>query len=233
MDASGFIYVYYIAIFSTGLASLALLFIAFYQYGNYKRVNRKIIVSTAFLPTAFIAVFWEPVVTTTYVLPSICNEQGGLFIYKKVPANGFYHNVFKQQYLTDFGFSFIEYPDYSDYTKKRYVTKTIEPNGQLKNDSIWEGRQPQSRYHYVTREELNSYDTGIMKFLNIRAERSYVLDTSDNKVLGEIKNYLYSGKDIRYAMHRLLADRKTSCWSLEHDPKGIPLPVHVLQPGRL
>lgn len=233
MDAAGVIYVYYTAIFSAGLVCLALLLIAFYQYGNHKRVNRKVIVSAAFSFTAFIAVFWEPIVTSMYVIPSICKEQGGLFIYEKAHANGFYQNVFKKEYLTDFGFSFIEYPDYSDYTQMRYVTKTIGLDGKIKVDTAWEGKRPQSRYHYITNQKLKNRDTGIMKYFNVRAETSYVLDTRSNKVLGEIKKYLYSGKDLRYAMYRLLADKKRTCWSQENDPKGIPLPVHILQPSRL
>ncbi|MEW8202043.1 MAG: hypothetical protein AB2697_08690 [Candidatus Thiodiazotropha endolucinida] len=71
-----------------------------------------------------------------------------------------------------------------------------------------------------------------MKYIDVRGEREYVLDTHTNEILGEIKRYYYAGSDFRYAMHRLLADKAGTCPSPERDSKEIPLPVHILKPIR-
>ncbi|MEW8202042.1 MAG: hypothetical protein AB2697_08685 [Candidatus Thiodiazotropha endolucinida] len=123
MDAAGYIYIYIAAIIFVGLICVTLLLVVLYQYGNNKKINRKTAVLTTVLITFFITVFWEPVVTTLIVIPSMCREYGSLQIYKKANANGFYSNVFDKRYLMDYGYSFLEYADYSLNSKKKYVTK--------------------------------------------------------------------------------------------------------------
>jgi hypothetical protein len=182
--------------------------------------------------TLYIVEFWEPVVTTLTVIPAMCKEKGGLHVHNKVQANGFFANVFYERYLSDFGYSFVEYVDYVNYSKKRYVTKKIRENGNIEIDDSWKGSEPQSRYHYLIRQPFEIKKEGIAKYFNVSGERDVILDVRENEVIGEIKRYYYGGSDLRYAMHRMLADQKKACWSPEHDPKGIPLPVHVLLPDR-
>ncbi|MEW8049464.1 MAG: hypothetical protein AB2792_07050 [Candidatus Thiodiazotropha sp.] len=232
MDAAGYIYIYIAAIIFAGLICVTLLLVVLYQYGNNKKINRKTAVLTTVSITFFVAVFWEPVATTLIVIPSMCREYGGLHIYMKVNANGFYSNVFDKRYLTDYGYSFLEYVDYSHNSKKKYVTKRIGQNGDIAIDSVWNGKSPLSRYQYITRKRFEIETTGIMKYIDVRGEREYVMDTRTNEILGEINRYYYAGSDFRYAMHRLLADKAETCSSSERDPKEIPLPVHILKPTR-
>ncbi|MCM8857933.1 MAG: hypothetical protein LC541_06375 [Candidatus Thiodiazotropha sp.] len=99
-------------------------------------------------------------------------------------------------------------------------------------DEVWDGQSPQSRYHYLTRQLVKTKKTGAVKYFKIREEKDYILDTKSNEIIGEIIRYTYSGSEIQYAMHRMLADKDRTCWSSERDPKDIPLPVHVLQPSQ-
>lgn len=227
MDAALGIYILYAAILSAGLVCAVLLFVLVNQYRCNKSVSKATLVLTVMLNTVFIAKFWEPVVSALVVIPSMCEEFGGLHIHEKVPANGFFTNAFREQYLTKYGYSFVEYVDYANY-KKRYVTKRIRNNEDIELDDSWKGDEPQSRYLYKIRQPFETEKTGMLKYFNVQGVRDYVYDVRKNKVIGEIKKYQYGGSEFQYAMYRLLADSKKNCWAPERDPKGIPLPVYVL-----
>jgi hypothetical protein len=231
MDAAGYIYIYYVVILLWGLIFVTLLLSLISQHGSKKRQNRKTLAMAMILGALFVAVFWEPVVTTLIVIPSMCKEHGGLHLHEKAEANGFFANVFDKRYLMDYGFSFVEYVDYSNYSKKRYVTKRVGQNKDIEIDDAWREDRPQSRYHYATCQRLEINKTGMLNYLNVRGERDYILDEHENRVMGEIIRYHYGGSDFRYAMHRMLPGKKRTCWPPERDPKNRPLPSHVLQPS--
>ncbi|MCU7842126.1 MAG: hypothetical protein KZQ94_22490 [Candidatus Thiodiazotropha sp. (ex Troendleina suluensis)] len=231
MDAAGLIYIYYTAIILLGLVFVSLLLIIFYQYGNNKIINKKIVGIVIVLFAINLAVFWEPIVTTLIIIPSMCKDSGGLHVYKSVKAEGFFNNVFAGEYLTKYGYSFTEYVDYSHYRKRKFIKKIIGSSGDIMIGEVWDGQSPQSRYHYITRQRVQTKKTGAMKYLNIREEKDYILDTQSIEIMGEIIRYYYSGSEIRYAMHRMLAEKERTCWSSERDPKGKPLPIYVLKPS--
>lgn len=234
MGAMGYIFIYALnaVIILAGLVCVSLLLIVIYQYSNHKAVNKKVLGILIVVSTLYFAAIWEPVVTTLIVMPSMCRESGGLHVYKKIKAEGFFNNVFVEEYLTKYGYSFAEYVDRSHYKKKKYVKKIIGPSGNIVIGEVFGGESPQSRYRYFTRQRVKADKTGTMKYLNVGEEKDYILDTQSNEIMGEIIRFYYLGKDIRYLVHRMLADKEITCWSSERDPKGIPLPVHVLQPSQ-
>ncbi|MCM8921200.1 MAG: hypothetical protein LC540_14255 [Candidatus Thiodiazotropha sp.] len=123
MDAAGLIYMYYTVLILAGLVFISLLLIIFYQYGNNKTISKIIVGITIVLFALYLAVCWEPIITTLIVMPSMCRESGGLHIYKNVKVEGFFYNIFVKEYLTKYGYSFAEYVDYSQYKKKKYIKK--------------------------------------------------------------------------------------------------------------
>ena len=182
MDAAGLIYVLYAAILFAGFICTALLLVLIYQYRINKRVNRVSLVLTVLCNTLFISVFFDPIVTASIVIPSMCQEDGGLHLYKKMEVNGFFYNVFDKRYLTDYGYSFVEYKDFPTY-KKKYITKRISQNGDIEIDETWAGSKPQSRYHYMTRQKFEIKKSGLFRFFNVRGDRDYMLDTRENMII--------------------------------------------------
>ncbi|MES9926131.1 MAG: hypothetical protein AB2603_15035 [Candidatus Thiodiazotropha endolucinida] len=227
-----FIYALSLIIVLVGLFCVSLLLIVIYQYSNHKAVNRKVLAILIVITTIYSVAIWEPVVTTLIVIPSMCRESGGLHVYKKVKAEGFFNNIFVEEYLTKYSFSYIEYIDRSNYYKKKYVKKIIGPSSSIVIGDVWDGNAPQSRYRYFTRQRNKGNKSGVMKHLNLGEEKDYILDAQSNEIIGEVIKYYYSGKGFRYLVHRMLADKEGACWTSERDPKNIPLPVHVLQPNQ-
>ena len=144
------------------------------QTGRLKRLGISAALTTLLSMALAVVMFWD-VYQTGQQVKQLCNEQGGLHIYRTVKTEGFLGSGFKQ--WLEYGFSYIEYAEF----RKKYRLTMV--NGKATKEEVDSFISQYEVGH--ERVVLNNY---------IAKEREYVKDRQSDEVIGELVYFkIYPG----------------------------------------